>query len=221
MAKQESGKQPLNDLVLKDRDAVRALEFSGSNAAFNTFFGPATTGQSVYDFLIGNIQGFTTKMDASSEGVAAACASGILFVYKMYASFPQIVRISYLVHEARHCESKNRHDHIQCPTRDGFSYEGKFYKIPGIKALQKKWACDADSNGAYSVQAAFLANVFQYCTNCSEETKSLAKEHFVTDGLFRLVKERDQKALVQYGLKPRNLPVFEDFIPAVLNKFSY
>lgn len=106
--------------------------------------------------------------------------------------FPQVIRVSTLVHEARHSDCTGGalasdlariikgelpsshacgHLHVRCP--EGHAYEGSF-------------ACDAEAWGAYSIEAVYDLALMKTCKNCSTADKKMA-EIAAADSLSRVL----------------------------------
>ncbi len=111
-------------------------------------------------------------------------------------AFPELARITTLIHEARHSDCTGGlirsdlekieageipehhscgHLHVRCP--EGHDYEGAF-------------ACDADAWGAYSIEALYSAAMVKNCTNCTSEEQKLALMIFA-DSYSRVIPAND------------------------------
>jgi len=106
---------------------------------------------------------------------------GLVRIGGAYPTFSPVVRMSTLVHEARHSDctgglsresiqryrdgrglgpQKCGHLHARCPV--GHEYEGEL-------------ACDALPWGAYAVESVYAAGMAELCSNCSRIEKQLAR----------------------------------------------
>ena len=112
-------------------------------------------------------------------------------------SMPQIMRVSILLHEARHEEIPNRNwPHATCPTpfRDerGNDIVGFYSKDP----LQGTQSCDSTPIGSYGTQLIFLANIAKSCTNCTDKVRADAR-FLLQDQLGRILGTANKNALRQ------------------------
>ncbi len=85
-----------------------------------------------------------------------------------------ISRLGTLFHEARHSDGNSKHTgfiHDKCPS--GHAYEGLA-------------ACEASSNGSYSLGAYAERNLLKNCTTCSVEDKTVLSAS-IADNLGRIV----------------------------------
>lgn len=131
--------------------------------------------------------------DDDRPGVAgyAPTSSGRIYFTRNFIrlDMPQIIRISFLVHEARHKEAEHGHWlHVECPTPflDG---EGRPIRARISQVLlEGKPACDVTPLGAYGVDVIFLGNVWRNCPAgaCTDKTR-LDAELFAKDELQRII----------------------------------
>lgn len=102
-------------------------------------------------------------------------------------NMPQLVRLSILLHEARHTEMKNsfwRHATCPVPFRDE-----KGNDIRGIFSgalLEGKAACDSTELGSYGIHTVFLKNIELFCESCSEKVR-MDGQLYGDDGLRRII----------------------------------
>ena len=100
---------------------------------------------------------------ASCKGALACHAGGTeIRLSKNYArlGLPQVVRLSYLLHEARHSEGW---PHVKCPP-------GVHAPFTGV-SLEGKKACDSSSLGAYGIQIVMLRNIEKFCGSCEKSVR--------------------------------------------------
>jgi len=127
-------------------------------------------------------------------GVLTGCADAIachgamktVRLTERYADprLPQIVRLSLLLHEARHSDDGS-YDHFTCSSKlqgpDGRPLRSPYLdvEVGGLRA------CDEDPLGAYGVQIVMLRNVQRFCETCEPEVKAEARRY--ADFLMNLV----------------------------------
>ena len=106
---------------------------------------------------------------ASCHNALACTESDIVRISKQYSSLeiPSIIRLSFLIHEARHAEGWK---HVICPKSNLKSpYQGL--------SMSGKEECDENEWGAYGTQIVMLGNVANSCTSCTEKTRNSAKKY--------------------------------------------
>jgi hypothetical protein len=126
---------------------------------------------------------------ASCRG-AFACNNGNhevrLSTQYVDARVPRIIRLSLLIHEARHSEGW---PHEICPSGP----ESMSSQILGID-LHGKQACDPGALGAYGVQFVMLKNIQRFCETCSRQERTDAGKF--ADSLPALILEPKAKAIL-------------------------
>jgi hypothetical protein len=83
-------------------------------------------------------------------------------------SIPPVIRLSFLIHEARHVDGVN---HVECPV----GYVSPYQKVQ----LEGKLECDLDENGVYGPQIVMLKNIALYCESCTSEVREQARRYSV------------------------------------------
>lgn len=103
---------------------------------------------------------------------------------------PQVVRLSLLLHEARHSDDGS-HDHFVCPGSirgpDGGPLRSPYLdvEVGGLRA------CDEEPLGAYGLQIVMLRNIQRYCGNCEPAVKTEAGRY--ADFLMNLIRSEEAR----------------------------
>lgn len=118
---------------------------------------------------------------ASCRG-AVACSSGggpdggTIRVSERFAepALPDYVRLSLLIHEARHAEGAT---HVVCPNPliDPAGHELKS-PFQGF-VFSGQTECDSDENGAYGPQIVLLENIAGHCSSCDASLRGEARAY--------------------------------------------
>jgi hypothetical protein len=164
--------------VLQDLTFVEGLQGNATSSVYVSIFGKNTlSGTDLKSFFEKRISKVNMDGCGGGGGVAACVEPNVdmntMFLTKNYVTFsvPQIFRLSIIFHESRHTEAA--HDnwfHVNCPVpyRDESGHDIVGI-ISGLK-MEGLPACDTVIAGAYGLQATFLKNIANVCTNCSEKT---------------------------------------------------
>lgn len=122
------------------------------------------------------------------------------------SGMPQILRVSVILHEARHTEIENHGwPHEVCPLRFMDRSGQEITALSGEKyALHL--ACDSDEMGAYGIQIIMLKNVARFCTSCTEKVKMDA-EFAANQLMMRMISDPAQENLIRdlYDGSSKNL----------------
>lgn len=168
-------------LLLNDLEFLKTIKGDGATHLNELVFGNGQmNGQAYYRFFSERVKAIGYDNSTQKRGVAYSAVfegrRSKLWITKAYTSekYPRILRLSILMHEARHCEEDSSWFHSKCPNpfldekgHDVVTYSGK--PLAGKEVL-----CDADEHGSYGVQVIFLKNVEKYCTNCSSDEEKQA-----------------------------------------------
>lgn len=171
----------VRQILLGDLEFLKAITGDNATHLHELVFGKGHIhGQAYYRFLNERVKAIGYDNSAQKRGVAYSAVfegrRSKLWITKAYTSekYPRILRLSVLLHEARHCEKDSSWLHSKCPIpfldekgHDVVTYSGK--PLAGKEVL-----CDADEHGSYGVQVLFLKNVEKYCANCSSDEKNQA-----------------------------------------------
>ena len=182
----------VKDQMLKDLELIHNMEGGKTSKLYLDIFKSASlSGPGLNSFFNQRIQ--NVDLGTCGGGAAVACVFPFLSNDTMYLTsifvktdIPQILRVSILFHESRHTEqSHGGWSHATCPTpfldahgRDIIS------SVSGVK-LEGLPGCDDVAFGAYGMEAVFLKNIGNVCTNCSEKIQMDA-ELFGDDTLLRI-----------------------------------
>jgi hypothetical protein len=185
--------------IESDFNAVSQFSFSNVSPLFQELF----DGQEASDvtrFFFKRVTSFS--WDPSLTGnILASAAPGTTHITVGPALFdssiPQIYRISTLIHEARHNESK-RWGHVGCNSDYTFKLDGIVF--PETR-LAHTYACDRSAKGAYGIEYVFLRAIVNSCTNCTEKMKLDAKLYGDYEALVRIDNSSAAEALVR-GANP-------------------
>ena len=87
-------------------------------------------------------------------------------------AMPQVARVMFMFHEARHTESDNGNwSHAVCPNpfvgEDGREVLGFLSGQP----MAGKAACDRVARGSYGSATIMLKNISKFCANCTEKVR--------------------------------------------------
>lgn len=93
-------------------------------------------------------------------------------VTSKFFELSQLMRISVLVHEARHSEVDHDYwHHVTCPSpyldERGIEMRTK----EGVSLAGRRQACDQSAMGSFGVVVIMLNGIANHCTNCSEEIR--------------------------------------------------
>lgn len=119
---------------------------------------------------------------------ALACHGGArtVRVSSDYAELPipRVIRLSYLLHEARHTEGW---PHEKCEGPGRTRYQGL--------ALDGLDACESSALGAYGIQIVMLRNVARSCESCDARTRHEAADY--ADDLLKRINSREARDLLE------------------------
>ena len=168
-------------------DWILGLEFSETTELHKEFFGELNTG-AVYAEYLSRIESFVYREVRNNSTAATVSRSrpviNITQNFVIRDDYGWVDKASILIHEVRHIAAgEGRFGHIKCPEYD---MEGEILigHVSGIR-LRDERACDGHHRGAYGHQTVMLANIANYCTNCSEEEKERAR--FFADRMIRRI----------------------------------
>lgn len=184
---------------------LSTLNGSRTSELYTEFFGGRTLQGS-------DLVAFFTKRIARVElgncglGPAVACVKYILDPNKMWLTpvfqtinVPQLLRVSVLLHEARHSESDNDNwTHITCPVpfRDEFGRDNVSI-FSGAK-LEGQPGCDETPMGAYGLQVVLFRNIERACANCNQKLRMDARI-FGDDMVKRIINPAAKRSLQDDG----------------------
>lgn len=167
----------LHEKVNEDWRLAQRIRGSEASPLHRKIFGDAPLDGKLYrDFFERRVQ------EIKGEGLGFASCHGALACHtegktvrlsKNYDSLPipPVIRLSFLIHEARHIEGFS---HVHCPA-PLIDSEGKDVVSPYQKIdLGGQESCDREELGAYGIQIVMLKNIAKYCVTCSDETRTQA-----------------------------------------------
>ena len=191
----------VKDQMIKDLELTQKIEGGKTSKLYLDIFQSATlSGPGLNSFFDQRI----LNVDLGDCGVSAAVAcvkpylsNDTMFLTPIFVKtdIPQILRVSILFHESRHTErSHGGWGHAICPT-PFLDSQGRdiISSVSGVK-LQGLPGCDNVALGAYGMEAVFLKNIGNVCTNCSEKVQMDA-ELFGDDILLRISDANVQKLM--------------------------
>lgn len=140
---------------------------------------------------------------ASCHG-AFACyeGRGLVRLSKKFAEMeiPPVIRLSLLVHEARHADGFG---HETCPDpfagEDGRELKSFYDRVP----LAGKPACETSSQGSYATQWVMLKNIERFCDSCDPETRKAAADFSAY--LLQLIRSPSARAELLADTSPNSL----------------
>lgn len=183
------------DLFQKDLDLISYLKFTATAPLFQRFFQPSNA-IGLQNFIEKRVHKISWEPNAPEGVTAAANGNGILFLTREYAdNYPQIARISVIIHEAKHLEPETW-DHQWCRQPYLFQLDQLLYRIPELNQVSVK-ACDRTELGAYGIQYTFLRAIAESCSNCTDKIKMDARLYSVPDGLIRIDDARAAARLIE------------------------
>lgn len=165
------------EVILRDDiDALDALQFTAHSKLFEKNFGIERGG--VARYFRARIDRFIF-VNKNSIASAAFQVPRTLVIYPSYFSKNEAVRLSALIHEAAHRDSRI---HEVCPkpyvfrmTPSSNSRSEIAVPVPELDGV-KGAHCDKDISGAYAVQYVFLYAMAKYCSSCSVMVKKDASD---------------------------------------------
>ncbi|MBI3812524.1 MAG: hypothetical protein HY283_10035 [Nitrospirae bacterium] len=126
----------------------------GRLSRFKELFGFPFNGKDLSGWLLARIRSISYQ---NTWTVAVNQNQGSFMVGDFFfTKTTPLEKLYALIHEARHSDNDG-YKHIRCP--DGFKYISS--RQPEMD-LEQEAACDANDQGAYSFQAAFLFELFAY-----------------------------------------------------------
>ena len=170
-------KQTLDDLTF-----VQGIQGNGATPFYKKMFVSDVEGTNLNTFFSDRIKSFDMD-DCGGGSAVAACVQPfvdphVMWLTQNYVTYKiaQIFRISVIFHESRHTESAGGFwSHATCPIPFKDINGNDIKGIVSGTLLEGKPACDSKVLGAYGLQAVFLKNIEQFCTNCSAKMKMDAK----------------------------------------------
>jgi len=167
--------QDIQDQMLADLAFMAGIQGGQATPLHQKIFGPVD-GASYKKFFERRI-GEIILSSSEEKGVLAFAAQGRMWLTQNFVKFsiPQVARMMFVYHEARHAvEDDPDHDgwpHVLCPDPfkdvDGSDIKG----IVTGTLLAGHPACDKTPLGAYGSSVILLKNIQKYCTNCTDKAK--------------------------------------------------
>ena len=160
---------PIQNEVDFAMDWILGLEFSETSPLHKEFFGNDYQGRFFQEFL-GRIEAFNYRV-VNNNSTVAVVSSGkpVVHITQNFITrndFDWVDNAAIIIHEVRHIfVGEGRFSHVKCPELD---FEGTplIGHMSG-ESLFNQRACDGHHRGAYGHQVVMLANVANFCTNCT------------------------------------------------------
>ena len=182
--------------ILNDLRSLLSIQGSTATPLHKKFFGDGPLDGLSYLAYVMRVHDIF-EYDASMVSSAPFLQAGIDRIYfgksYFYSSFPLVVRLSALIHEAVHNDTSEA-DQL-CPVpfldekgRDKITLYGKV-KLEGLPACADKY------DGPYGRQVVMLKNIEKYCESCDEKMR-LEAGRFANELLERFISMEAKKALI-------------------------
>lgn len=179
--------------VYRDLNGISEMKFGLTSPYFQKIFG-GSEASNVVEFFDRHVSKIEWSADCPNGVIARVAVGGDMQVCSEFlrASTPQVLRMSTLIHEARHMEKNHGNwPHVACPTPYTFEIESTPFQFKGHGLPLE---CDVNEFGGYGVEYAFLRSVVDSCENCSEKMKLDAQLLSDED---RIVRIADHKAALR------------------------
>lgn len=170
------------ELFVEDLETLSRLQFNKPTKFYRKYFGSKP--DAPYRYVLKNLRRIGwINSESDGQGVTIAIgdkSSGSIKLSAAYMKLPLAMRLSGIIHEARHLFNSDQLHEI-CPSPYVFKMspgpngeESFAYTVFPIKAPDTP-ACNSSEDSAYGVQFGFLQAILLSCTNCPDQLKQEAE----------------------------------------------